>query len=140
MGSAGSTFTEPINDVGRFSDKQRSIGCPNSKIKKFWKTLFSSCFETLKVDLEQNLDIEMKTSSHLTIAMKTGQRRSASGHLFWGYQCSKCSVYFIRIEVMHFLRSRCHFPKKDRKLDQRLRRRYWHFEALKGQLLMLKRI
>ena len=81
-----------MNEVGRFSDKQRSIlDAQTADLRRFGKTLFTSCFETLKVDLEQNLDIEMKTSSHLTIAMKTGQRRSASGQLFWGpSKCSKC--------------------------------------------------
>ena len=38
MGSAGSTFTEPINDVGRFSDKQRSIlDAQTAKLRSFGK-------------------------------------------------------------------------------------------------------
>ena len=130
MGSAGTTFTEPINEVGRFSDKQRSIlDAQTAELRRFGKTLFSSCFETLKVDLEQNLDIEMKTSSHLTIAMKTGQRRSASGHLFWGpSKCSKCKclLRYVSKSCIFVVKAQPFPSGKDKEnWDQRLRRRYW---------------
>ena len=119
-----------MNEVGRFSDKQRSIlDAQTADLRRFGKTLFTSCFETLKVDLEQNLDIEMKTSSHLTIAMKTDSEGQPLDSCFGAHlNVQNASVYFdtYRSHVFFAVKAQP-FPsgKGEENWDQRLRRRYW---------------